>query len=103
MSKISEQVQTLRDVAGAYKHNGLSLILREAADTIESLSAKLDAANKEIENLNAIKEVAEEIAENMKWIPCKDRLPTMEECKKNDCHFILDDGNRQYEGIFDYE
>lgn len=47
MSMISEQVKSLRDVAGAYKHNGLSLILREAADTIEVLSAKLAAENME--------------------------------------------------------
>lgn len=37
------------------------------------------------------------------WISCGDRLPTMEECQKNDCRFILDDGNRRYEGLFDYE
>lgn len=44
---ISEQVKALRDTAGAYKHNGLSLILREAADTIECLSANLQAENME--------------------------------------------------------
>lgn len=27
----------------------------------------------------------------------------MEECQKNDCRFILDDGNRRYEGHFDYK
>ncbi|MBD5504104.1 MAG: DUF551 domain-containing protein [Lachnospiraceae bacterium] len=36
------------------------------------------------------------------WIPCSERLPTMEECYRNDCRFILDDGNRRYQGIFDY-
>ena len=45
MNTISEQVQALRDVSQAYKQNGLSLILAEAADTIESISAKLQAAN----------------------------------------------------------
>lgn len=60
MSMINDQVKALRDVAGAYKHNGLSLILRQAADTIESLSAKLQAAN--MENGGG-------------WIPCEDRLP----------------------------
>ncbi len=36
------------------------------------------------------------------WILCSERLPTMEECRKNDCWFILDDGNRRYQGTFDY-
>lgn len=36
------------------------------------------------------------------WIPCSERLPTMEECLKNNCCFILDDGNCRYHGLFDY-
>lgn len=37
------------------------------------------------------------------WIPCSERLPTKEESIKNDNRFILDDGNRRYGGLFDYE
>lgn len=37
------------------------------------------------------------------WIPCSERLPTKEESIKNDNCFILDDGNRRYGGMFDYE
>jgi len=37
------------------------------------------------------------------WIPCKDRLPTKEECIKSDCRFIVSDGNRVHQGIFDYD
>lgn len=37
------------------------------------------------------------------WVMVSDRLPSREDCQKNDNRFILDDGNRRYEGIFDYE
>lgn len=36
------------------------------------------------------------------WTPVSERMPTMEECIKNNCWFILDDGNRRYHGLFDY-
>lgn len=146
---ISEQVKELRTIANnlTIGHNmPISLAIerfREAADTIESLSAKLQAANEELERWHTdhinekiknpfaytstlichncdhkddyIEELEAEVEElkaaNMErlvedcggWIPCKDRLPTMEECQKNDCRFILDDGNRRYGGLFDYE
>lgn len=37
------------------------------------------------------------------WILVSERLPTMEECQKNDCRFIVTDGNRRYQSWFDYE
>ena len=36
------------------------------------------------------------------WIPVSERLPNMEECQKNDCRFIVTDGDRVYEDSFDY-
>lgn len=51
-----------------------------------------------------LKEDSEQSKENcVGWILCKDRLPTKEESIKNDNRFILDDGNRRYGGLFDYE
>lgn len=35
------------------------------------------------------------------WISVDERLPTMEEYQKDDGRFILDDGNRRREGLFD--
>lgn len=35
------------------------------------------------------------------WIPIHKRLPTKEEYLENDGRFILDDGNRRYQGLFD--
>lgn len=35
------------------------------------------------------------------WIPCEERLPTKEEYLKDDGRFILDDGNKRYQGLFD--
>lgn len=57
MSMISEQVKELRKLSEAYTacgHKNVGDKLKQAADTIESLSAKL---------------------EEPKWIPCSDRLP----------------------------
>lgn len=35
------------------------------------------------------------------WIPVSERLPNEEEFKKDDGRFMLDDGNRRYQGLFD--
>lgn len=67
---ISEQVKELRAIANnlSIGHNmSISLAVerfREAADTIESLSAKLQSENMErsVEDCDG-------------WIPCKERLP----------------------------
>ena len=76
MSMISEQVKELRYKADIYNTVGsvwelnraeakiLQELLRKAADTIESLSAKLQAANME--------RSAEDCGG---WIACKERLP----------------------------
>ena len=65
---ISEQVSRLRYVAngmeiGSYSENILIDMLNEAADTIESLSDKLQAAN------------MERSADCGGWISCEDKLP----------------------------
>lgn len=44
----------------------------------------------------------DDVLENYEWIKCSDRLPTMEECQRNDCRFIVSDGNRVYADWFDY-
>ena len=69
MSLISEKVQVLRDVATAYESNGLGLILNDAANTIEELSAKLASANMERSTAYY----------NNGWIPCSERLPDVPE------------------------
>ena len=35
------------------------------------------------------------------WIPCSERLPNKEEYLKDDGRFIVTDGNRRYQGLFD--
>lgn len=47
MSMISEQVKELRELAGIQLRKDMQNILYQAADTIEALSAKLQAANME--------------------------------------------------------
>ena len=41
------------------------------------------------------------VSMNDDWIPCEERMPTKEEYLKDDGRFILDDGNRRYQGLFD--
>lgn len=97
MSMISEQVKELRKYAGFFKDDridgNLSPIFKNAADTIETLSTKLQAANME----------RSERYYGGGWIAISERLPTKEESIKNDNRFILDDGNMRYGGLFDYE
>lgn len=99
MSMIGEQIQALRDVAQAYRHNGLYLILNNAADTIESLSAKLAAKN--MERSTAY--------HNNGWIPCKERLPNVEVsenvkagmCTDSGKEFLITDAEGYvYESVF---
>lgn len=106
MSMVNEQIFKLKYLADKYidlmssttddtfkkAFYETSINLTKAADTIEALSSKLAAANMERSAAHY----------GGWWIPCSDRLPTMEECQKNDCRFILDDGNRRYQGLFDY-
>ena len=49
------------------------------------------------------KEIVQEVAEeyNDGWIPCSERLPSKEEYLKDDGRFIVTDGNRVYECLFD--
>lgn len=64
---ISEQVKELRKAAKWFEGTGLPetiKLVNDAADTIESLSAKLQAANME--------RSAEDCGG---WIPCSERLP----------------------------
>lgn len=57
--------------------------------------------------ISIAKELAEEFAtdinvvSNNGWIPCSDRLPNKEEYLKNDGRFIVTDGNRVYQSIYD--
>ena len=58
---ISEQVKELRIVA-VYKEHSLKMLLEQAADTIEALSAKLADMERPAEDFGG-------------WIACKERLP----------------------------
>ena len=70
MSLITEQVEKLRELSkqdklGLIPWNGYSGILNQAADTIEQLAAKVQAANMERSTAYY----------NGGWIPVKERLP----------------------------
>ena len=48
-----------------------------------------------------IASVIEEQPKVGEWIPVSERLPNKEEYLKDDGRFMLDDGNRRYQGLFD--
>ena len=71
MSMTTHQIEELRNLADAMKYvkaNRISKILREAAETISELSAKVAAQNME-------KSIA---YYNGGWIPVSERLPEMD-------------------------
>lgn len=50
----------------------------------------------------AVKALEKQIAEGKNgWIPCSVRLPNKDEYLKDDGRFIVTDGNRRYQSIFD--
>lgn len=67
MSMITEQIKRLKDEADLVErtHDYTAKLLREAADTIETLSAKVQAANMERSTAYY----------NGGWIPVSERLP----------------------------
>lgn len=84
--------------------------LKKVLDNIYSLHRRIlrnkfaeEVTDKEITALVAAEDIIQNCIynENGGWIPVGERLPTMEEYQKNDGRFILDDGNRRYQGLFD--
>ena len=53
--------------------------------------------------IDDIKEIVNQLAEeyNNGWIPVSERFPSKEEYLKNDGRFIVTDGNRCYQSVFD--
>ena len=51
------------------------------------------------DEINRFAELQEE--HNNGWIPCSERLPNKEEYLKDDGRFIVTDGNRRYQSVFD--
>lgn len=59
---------------------------------------------REIGTLEEVKDALARKMDNVhisEWIPYSDRLPNKEEYLKDGGRFILDDGNRRYQGLFD--
>ncbi len=94
MSLISEQIQELRNLAEdlkcEYEEDDVVRVLQVAADTIETLSAKLASANMERSSAYY----------NGVWIPCNERLPeiTIEDRYSEDMLVVL----KWYDGDITY-
>ena len=37
-----------------------------------------------------------------RWIPVNERLPNIEECRKDECKFIVTDGKKVYQKFYDF-
>lgn len=82
MSVISEQVNALKELAELQNIPYHKRIIKRAADTIESLSAKLQA------------EDMERSADCGGWISCKVRLPDVEASENVKSGICTDNGER---------
>lgn len=67
---------------------------------IESFRESLNTGRESFP-IDLIVECIEEQPKVGEWIPCSERLPNKEEYLKDDGRFMLDDGNRRYQGLFD--
>lgn len=76
----------MRDIEGAIRY--VELLKRQ--NTTASVDIKL----------TTIKDILEKAMRN-NWILVGERLPTREEYIKNDGRFIVTDGNRVYQSLFD--
>ena len=77
---ISEQVKELREYSNISLYTRESRareLLKEAADTIEALSANLADMERSADDCG------------VGWIKCKDRLPTEKECGDYRGHFLV--------------
>jgi len=75
--------------------------IENAIMNLKSLDNQADLYGFQIDTINLAIEALERQLNNG-WIPTKQRLPNMKECQKNDCRFIVTDGNRVYGDSFDY-
>lgn len=79
---MKEKIQTLKDMLTDFnRHDALSL----------------DLTNSEV---HAIEFAIQEL-EKVGWIRVSERMPTREEYSKNNGRFIVTDGNRVYQSLFD--
>lgn len=81
----------------------LEKILEEIEEATRQEDAPIYCGNMEVDGYVRMSVVKDIIRKHMNegWIPCEERLPTKEEYIKDDGRFILDDGNRRYQGLFD--
>ena len=53
------------------------------------------------DGIHTVMKIIQEESKNDGWIPCSEKMPNWEEYQKNDGRFIVTDGNRVYQSIFD--
>lgn len=79
------------------------LIQKISEDSFEDFENYYVNNGDRLVELNDVLYAIEELKKNYNngWISCKKRLPNKEEYNKNDGRFIVTDGNRRYQGLFD--
>ena len=117
LEKILEEIKGLIE---KHKNKAYELVAREPltqcyteADIeqikVHELAVVRDIIRKHMDNNNLHEkcsrrkwyQIGYKDGKNDGWIPVEERMPTKEEFLKDDGRFILDDGNRRYQGLFD--
>ena len=117
LEKILEEIKGLIE---KHKNKAYELVAREpltqcytVADIeqikVHELAVVRDIIRKHMDNNNLHEkcsrrkwyQIGYKDGKNDGWIPVEERMPTKEEFLKDDGRFILDDGNRRYQGLFD--
>ena len=116
LEKILEEIKGLIE---KHKNKAYELVAREPltqcyteADIeqikVHELAVVRDIIRKHMDNNNLHEkcsrrkwyQIGYKDGKNDGWIPVEERMPTKEEFLKDDGRFILDDGNRRYQGLF---
>lgn len=120
MQELEKILEEMKGLIEKHKNKAYELVAREPltqcyteADIeqikVHELAVVRDIIRKHMDNNNLHEkcsrrkwyQIGYKDGKNDGWIPVEERMPTKEEFLKDDGRFILDDGNRRYQGLFD--
>ncbi len=74
--------------------------IEKAIERLGNMKDYLPCEATEVETINVAIRALEDQLKN-KWIPVSERLPNRKEYQRNDGRFIVTDGNRVYQSLFE--
>ena len=104
MNQIEKAIKACKEEIKFYKDELKQPYLKEYKTTYEAYITGQDVAYSNcvngIETFEFIISVLQE-QQKQQWIPCSERIPNREEYIKNDGRFIVTDGQKVYQDLFD--